>query len=157
MKMKKIFILTGLVSAPFLFSQGYSAINDLLEQIEAKHKRMVDASSYTINNKKFVLIEDFHDHSERHILEFNADNTLTMIELIDDKETGKSYSNIFTGDFVRKKNAVSIRADLLEGKKIVRPIVYNLYIMKAKDIWYLIDINSKKRWIENNNIIKRKP
>lgn len=154
--MKKLFILTGIISASFFNAQSYSAINDLLQKIEAKHAKMIDASGYTISNKKFVLIEDFDDHSERHILEFNADNTLTLIELIDDKETGKSYSNIFTGDFVRKRNAISVRADLLEGKKIVRPLVYNLYIMKANDIWYLTDINSKKRWIENNNIIKKK-
>lgn len=154
--MKKLFILTGIISASFFNAQSYSAINDLLQKIEAKHAKMIDASDYTVNNKKFVLIEDFDDHSERHILEFNADNTLTLIELIDDKETGKSYSNIFTGDFVRKRNAISVRADLLEGKKIVRPLVYNLYIMKANDIWYLTDINSKKRWIENNNIIKKK-
>lgn len=154
--MKKLFILTGIISASLFNAQRYSAINDLLQKIEAKHAKMIDASGYTVNNKKFVLIEDFDDHSERHILEFNADNTLTLIELIDDKETGKSYSNIFTGDFVRKRNAISVRADLLEGKKIVRPLVYNLYIMKANDIWYLTDINSKKRWIENNNIIKKK-
>lgn len=154
--MKKLFILTGIISASFFNAQSYSAINDLLQKIEAKHAKMIDASGYTVSNKKFVLIEDFDDHSERHILEFNADNTLTLIELIDDKETGKSYSNIFTGDFVRKRNAISVRADLLEGKKIVRPLVYNLYIMKANDIWYLTDINSKKRWIENNNIIKKK-
>lgn len=154
--MKKLFILTGIISASFFNAQSYSAINDLLQKIEAKHAKMIDASDYTVSNKKFVLIEDFDDHSERHILEFNADNTLTLIELIDDKETGKSYSNIFTGDFVRKRNAISVRADLLEGKKIVRPLVYNLYIMKANDIWYLTDINSKKRWIENNNIIKKK-
>lgn len=154
--MKKLFILTGIISASLFNAQSYSAINDLLQKIEAKHAKMIDASGYTVNNKKFVLIEDFDDHSERHILEFNADNTLTLVELIDDKETGKSYSNIFTGDFVRKRNAISVRADLLEGKKIVRPLVYNLYIMKANDIWYLTDINSKKRWIENNNIIKKK-
>ncbi len=117
---------------------------------------MTDASDYVINNKKFVLIEEFPDHSERHILEFGADDKITLIELIDDKASGQTYSNIFSGDFIRKKNAISIRANYLEGKQIVTPIVYSLYLMNANNMWYLKDINNSKRWIENNRLIKKK-
>lgn len=154
--MKKLFLLFSLISSVYFYSQNFSAVNDILEKIENKHKKMKDASGYTISNKKFVLVEDFEDHSERHILQFNADNSLTLIELIDDKATGQSYSNIFSGDFIRKKNAISVSANYLEGKQIAIPIIYSLYLMNANDIWYLKDINTSKRWIENNNLIKKK-
>ena len=154
--MKKTFLFLSLISSVYFYSQDYSGLNKILEKIEQKGKKIKDASSYDIKGKKFVLVEDFEDHGERHILEFNADGTLTMIELIDDKASGKSFSNIFTGDYIRKRNAISVRANFLEGKKIAMPISKNLYLMNASDIWFLKDINNSKRWIENNNLVKKK-
>lgn len=154
--MKKTVLFLTLLSSVYFYSQDFSGINKILEKIEEKGKKMKDASNYSLQGKKFVLVEDFEDHAERHVLEFNADGSLTLIELIDDKSSGKSFSNIFTGDYIRKKNAISIRANFLEGKKIALPLVYNLYIMSASDIWYLKDINNSKRWIENNNLTKKK-
>ncbi|RRQ45199.1 hypothetical protein [Chryseobacterium sp. SC28] len=154
--MKRILLLLSLISGVYFYSQDFGEINKILEKIEKKSKKMKDASDYDIKGKKFVLVEDFEDHAERHILEFNADGTLTLIELIDDKASGQSFSNIFSGDYIRNKNAISARAGYLEGKQISIPISYNLYIMNAGDIWYLKDINSSKRWIENNNLTKKK-
>jgi hypothetical protein len=154
--MKKTIFILSLLSSAYFYSQDFSGINKILDKIESKNKKIKDASDYDLKGKKFVMVEEFDDHSERHILEMNADGTLTLIELIDDKATGKSFSNIFTGDFVRKKNAVSVRANFLEGQKIAMPLIYNLYIMNADNIWYLKDINNSKRWIENNNLIKKK-
>jgi len=154
--MKKTILFLSLISSVYFYSQDFSGINKILEKIEEKGKKMKDATNYDLKGKKFVLVEDFEDHAERHVLEFNTDGTLTLIELIDDKSSGQSFSNIFTGDYIRKKNAVSVRANFLEGKQIAMPLVYSLYIMNASDIWYLKDINNSKRWIENNNLIKKK-
>ncbi|WP_312764790.1 hypothetical protein [Epilithonimonas sp.] len=154
--MKKAILLFGLISSVFFYSQNYSSLDKILEKLENRSKKTKDASDFDIKDKKFVLIEDFDDHSERHILEFKNDNSLTLIEVIDDKSTDKTYSNIFSGDYIRKKNAVSVRADLLEGKKISIPISHNLYLMNANNIWYLKDINTNKRWIENSNLLKKK-
>jgi len=155
-KMKKTVLFLSLISSVYFYSQDFAGINKILDKIEEKGKKMKDATDYDLKGKKFVMVEDFEDHGERHVLEFNADGTLTLIELIDDKSSGKSSSNIFTGDYIRKKNAVSVRANYLEGKQISIPISYNLYIMNASNIWYLKDINNSKRWIENNNLIKKK-
>ena len=155
-KMKKTVLFLSLISSVYFYSQDFAGINKILDKIEEKGKKMKDATDYDLKGKKFVLVEDFEDHGERHVLEFNADGTLTLIELIDDKSSGKSFSNIFTGDYIRKKNAVSVRANYLEGKQISIPVSYNLYIMNASNIWYLKDINNSKRWIENNNLIKKK-
>lgn len=154
--MTKVLFLVSILSSVCFYSQNFDAINEILEKIENRHKKMTDASDYTINNKKFVLLEEFSDHSERHILEFGADDKITLIELIDDKATGQTYSNIFSGDFMRKRNAISVRANYLEGKQIASPIIYNLYLMNANNMWYLKDINNSKRWIENNKLIKKK-
>lgn len=154
--MKKTILFLSLIFSVYFYSQDFSGINLILEKIEEKGKKLKDATNYDLKGKKFVLVEDFADHAERHVLEFNVDGTLTLIELIDDKSSGKSFSNIFTGDFIRKKNAVSVRANFLEGKQIAMPLVYSLYIMNASDIWYLKDINNSKRWIENNNLLKKK-
>ena len=155
-KMKKTVLFLSLISSVYFYSQDFAGINKILDKIEEKGKKMKDATDYDLKGKKFVMVEDFEDHGERHVLEFNADGTLTLIELIDDKSSGKSFSNIFTGDYIRKKNAVSVRANYLEGKQISIPVSYNLYIMNASNIWYLKDINNSKRWIENNNLIKKK-
>jgi len=154
--MKKSLLFLSLISSVYFHSQNFSAINDILDKIESKHKKMKDSSGYILNNKKFVLVEDFEDHSERHILEFKDDSSVTLIELIDDKSSGKTYSNIFNGNFIRKRNAIYIRANFLEGKQIATPLVYSLYLMNANDVWYLKDINTSKRWIENNNLTKKK-
>ena len=154
--MRKALFLVSILSSLCFYYQNFGAINEILEKIENKYKKMTDASDYTINNKKFVLLEEFSDHSERHILEFGADDKITLIELIDDKATGQTYSNIFSGDFMRKRNAISVRANYLEGKQIASPIIYNLYLMNANNMWYLKDINNSKRWIENNKLIKKK-
>lgn len=154
--MTKVLFLVSILCSVCFYSQNFGAINEILEKIENRHKKMTDASDYNINNKKFVLLEEFPDHSERHILEFGADDKITLIELIDDKATGQTYSNIFSGDFMRKRNAISVRANYLEGKQIASPIIYNLYLMNANNMWYLKDINNSKRWIENNKLIKKK-
>ncbi len=154
--MKKTILALSLISSVFFYSQNYSSMDKILEKLESRSKKMKDASDFDIKDKKFVLIEDFDDHSERHILEFKNDNSLTLIEVIDDKSTDKTYSNIFSGDYIRKKNAISVRADRLEGKKISIPISHNLYLMNANNIWYLKDINTNKRWIENSNLLKKK-
>ena len=153
--MKKAILFLSLITSIFYYSQSFSTLDKILEKLEAKEKTLRDASHYDMKDKKFIIIEDFNDHSERHILQFNADNSILLTEVIDDKSTGKTSSNIFTGDYIRKKNAVSIRADQLEGKKIPIPVTYNLYIMNANNIWYLKDINTNKRWIENNVLIKK--
>lgn len=154
--MKKFLFIFSICISAVSFSQDSSALNKILDKLEAKQKNMKDVSGYDIAAKKFVLIENFEDHSERHILEFNTDNNLQLIELIDDKATGETYSNIFTGDYIRKKNAISVEVNYLENKQITTPIIYNLYLANAGNIWYLKDINTGKRWIENNNLIKKK-
>lgn len=137
-------------------AQNYEQLDDIISKLERRTKKNKNAEDFDLLNKKFVLMQTFDDHDERHIVEFNADNSVTLIEIFDDKETGQSTSNIFSGDYVRKNNIVSIRADKLEGKLIGMPLTYMFYLMNAKQIWYLKDTNNSKRWIENTKLGQKK-
>ncbi|WP_309762551.1 hypothetical protein [Chryseobacterium sp. SORGH_AS_1175] len=52
------------------------------------------------------------------------------------------------GDIVRKNNIVSLRADKLENKKIPMPVTKTLLLTKQDNILYLIDVNTRDRWID---------
>ncbi|WP_300671777.1 hypothetical protein [Soonwooa sp.] len=154
--MKKTLLAGALMLTTISISaQSYQQLDDIISKIESRVKKNKNAVDFDILNKKFVLMETFDDHDERHIVEFNPDNTVTLIELFDDKENGQTASNVFTGDYVRKNNIVSVRADMLEGKKIGMPLTYTFYLMNAKQVWYLKDTSSNKRWIENTKLGKK--
>lgn len=155
--MKKVlFVCTLMLAIISINAQNYEQLNDLISKIEKRNKQNRDATDYIIEDKKYVFIQKFDDHDERHIIEFSPDKSFTLIELFDDHKTGKTASNVFTGDYVRKKNVVSVRADKLEGKKIGMPLTYTFYLMNAKKVWYLKDLNSDGRWIENTTLGKKK-
>ena len=155
--MKKIILAcTLMLTTISIGAQNYEQLDDIISKLERRTKKNKNAEDFDLLNKKFVLMQTFDDHDERHIVEFNADNSVTLIEIFDDKETGQSTSNIFSGDYVRKNNIVSIRADKLEGKLIGMPLTYMFYLMNAKQIWYLKDTNNSKRWIENTKLGQKK-
>lgn len=152
---KTIFTISIILVSISVKSQNYDQLSNTIAKFEKRVKDNTSNNSLDIKNKKFVLIQTFEDHDERRIVEFNNDGSITLIEVFDDKENGKSSSNIFTGDYVRKNNIVSIRADKLEGEKIGLPLTYTMYLLNAKNIWYLKDIANNQRWIENNNLNRK--
>lgn len=132
----------------------YNAVNARLERLEAK-ERNVNLKDLDISNKKFVLIKDFDDHTERMFITVNGDQA-TFVEVFDDKATGETTSNIFTGDVVKTENNVlSFRFDMLEGKKVALPVAKNLLATKQKRVLYLVDVNTRERWIDESAINKK--
>ncbi|MEG2510328.1 MAG: hypothetical protein RSA74_12845, partial [Chryseobacterium sp.] len=96
------------------------------------------------------------DHTERDFIIMKG-NKATYVEVFDDKATGESYSNVFSGDIVRsRKNIISLRADLLENKKVPIPVTKTLLMTRLDDILYLIDVNNKDRWIDEASFSKTK-
>ena len=149
--MKKIFFAAFFVLLSVGANAQYSTINAILDELEARKGIKNNLKEVNLDNKKFVLIKNFEDHTERQFIVLKG-NSSTFVEIFDDKKTGQSSSNVFTGDFVRSKNnIVSIRADELEGKKIAMPITKTLLLTKQKKILYLIDINSQERWIDETS------
>jgi len=133
----------------------YGALNAILQRLEEKKGVNQNLQDVNIDDSKFVLIKDFDDHTERSFIIIKGSKA-TYVEVFDDKQTGKSTSNVFTGDIVRsRKNIISLRADYLEGKKIPIAVTKNLLMTKQKKILYLVDINSKERWIEESAINKK--
>ena len=152
--MKKIFAVLLLISALGIKAQ-YGTINAILDRLEEKQGLNKNLSNVVIDDIKFVLIKDFDDHIERNFIVIKGNNA-TYVEVFDDKQTGETSSNVFSGDIVRSKNQiVSLRADYLEGKKIPIPVTKTFLMTQQKKIIYLIDINTKERWIEENAINKK--
>lgn len=152
--MRKLFISTFLLAGLLLQAQSYAALDEILTRLEERRGINQHLENVSVDHKKFVLIKDFADHTERNFIIINGKD-ITYVEMFDDKATGKSTSNVFSGDLIRKKNIISLRADKLENKKIPIPVSKTLLLTKQKEIIYLIDINSKDRWIDEESYAKK--
>jgi hypothetical protein len=153
--MKKSLVLALFFFAAVGLRAQYSSVNAILDRLEERRGVNQNLSNVNIDDKKFVLIKDFDDHTERSFLVIKG-NQATYIEIFDDKSTGESVSNVFSGDIVRSKhNIISLRANLLEGKPIPIAVTKTFLMTKQKKILYLIDINSRERWIDEISIIKK--
>lgn len=152
--MKKIVALFLFFSVLGLKAQ-YGSINAILDELEERRGVNKNLKNVSIDNVKFVLIKEFDDHTERNFIIIKGDQA-TYVEVFDDKQTGQSTSNVFSGDIVRSKNEIiSLRADKLEGKKIPIALTKTFLMTKQKKILYLIDINTQERWIEEGSINKK--
>ena len=152
--MKKIIALFLFFSVLGLKAQ-YGSINAILDELEERRGVNKNLKNVSIDNVKFVLIKEFDDHTERNFIIIKGDKA-TYVEVFDDKQTGQSTSNVFSGDIVRSKNEIiSLRADKLEGKKIPIALTKTFLMTKQKKILYLIDINTQERWIEEGSINKK--
>ncbi|CAD7800396.1 hypothetical protein CHRY9390_00624 [Chryseobacterium aquaeductus] len=152
--MRKLFICSLLFIGLLSKAQNYGTLNEILNRLEERKGINQNLENVSVDNKKFVLIKDFEDHTERSFIVVKGKNA-TYIEMFDDKKTGESTSNVFSGDIIRKKNIISLRADKLENKKIPIPVSKTLLLTKQKDFIYLIDINSRDRWIDEESYTKK--
>lgn len=154
-QMKKIFLTALLLGSAVVLKAQYGTMNAILDRLEERRGVNQNLKEVNIDDTKFVMIKDFEDHTERSFIIIKG-NQATYVEMFDDKATGKSASNIFTGDIIRlQHNIISLRADKLEGKKIPLPLTKNLLMTKQKKILYLVDINTKERWIEESAVNKK--
>lgn len=152
--MKSIFTTLFLIFSVSLSAQ-YAKTYAIIKKLEERRGINQNLEQINIDNKKFVLIKDFEDHTERLIVSVNGNN-LTYVELFDDKATGKTSSNVFTGDVVRtRNNMVSMRADKLEGQKIALPVAKTFLLTRQDDIIYLVDVNSREKWIDEKSFSRK--
>lgn len=152
--MKKIFIGMVFLGATLGIKAQYGSINTILTRLEERKGINQHLESVSIDNKKFVFIKDAEDHTERDFIIIKG-KLATYVEVFDDKATGETSSNVFTGDVIRKKNIISLRADMLENKKVPIPVTKTLLLTKQDNILYLIDVNTKDRWIDEASFLKK--
>ncbi len=153
--MKKIIFAMLFFAVSTGVKAQYGSINAILDRLEEKSGINKNLQNIHLDDTKFVLLKDFEDHTERNFIVIKG-NKATYVEMFDDKATGQTSSNVFSGDIVRSKhNIISMRADQLEGRKIAIPITKTLLLTMQKKILYLIDVNSKERWIEESAINRK--
>ncbi|UOU98532.1 hypothetical protein MUU74_00855 [Chryseobacterium daecheongense] len=152
--MRKIFIGILFFGATLGIKAQYGSINAVLTRLEERKGINQHLESVSIDNKKFVYIKDAEDHTERDFIIIKGKQA-TYVEVFDDKATGETSSNVFTGDIIRKKNIISLRADMLENKKVPIPVTKTLLLTKQDNILYLIDVNTKARWIDEASFSKK--
>lgn len=146
--MKKTFAVALLCISIFGLKAQYSSVNAIIQKLEERRGINQNLKAVNIDDRKFVLIKDFPDHTERSFIIIKG-NQATYVEMFDDKQTGDTSSNVFSGDIVRSRhNIISLRADKLEGKKIPLAVTKTLLMTTQKKFLYLIDVNTKERWIE---------
>lgn len=154
--MRKLFIGILFVGTISGVKAQYGSLNDILTRLEERKGVNQHLESVNIDNKKFVFIKDEADHTERDFIVIKG-NKATYVEVFDDKATGESSSNVFSGDIIRnRKNIISLRADMLENKKVPIPVTKTLLLTSQDNILYLIDINTKDRWIDESSFSKTK-
>lgn len=152
--MRKIFIGIVFFGAILGIKAQYGSINAVLTRLEERKGINQHLESVSIDNKKFVFIKDAEDHTERDFIIIKGKQA-TYVEVFDDKATGETSSNVFTGDIIRKKNIISLRADMLENKRVPIPVTKTLLLTKQDNILYLIDVNTKDRWIDEASFSKK--
>lgn len=152
--MRKIFIGILFFGTTLGIKAQYGSINEILTRLEERKGVNQHLESVSIDNKKFVYIKDAEDHTERDFIIIKGKQA-TYVEVFDDKATGETSSNVFTGDIIRKKNIISLRADMLENKKVPIPVTKTLLLTKQDNILYLIDVNTKARWIDEASFSKK--
>ncbi len=150
--MKKNLLLLSFVLLFGITSAQLNVVNYSLDQLEQNKRVNSNLENESLDNKKFVLIKDFEDHTERHFIIIKGNNA-TFIEIFDDKTTGKSHSNVFSGDVLRTRhNMISLRFDTLEREKLSVPVVKSLLLKKQQTHIYLTDMNTQERWIDENSM-----
>ena len=145
--MNKLILLIAFFASSLALKAQYGTLNAILDRLEEKRGVNKDLKDVNIDDAKFVLIKDFEDHTERSFVIIKG-NKATYVEMFDDKQTDDTSSNVFSGDVVRSKhNIISLRADKLEGKQIALAITKTFLMTMQKKVLYLIDVNTKERWI----------
>lgn len=154
--MRKFFTGIILLAATAGIKAQYSSLDGIIRRLEERKGINQNLEAVNIDNKKFVFVKDEADHTERDFIVIKG-NKVTYVEVFDDKSTGQSTSNVFSGDIVRsRKNIISLRADMLENKKVPVPVTKTLLLTRQDNILYLIDINTRDRWIDEESFSKIK-
>lgn len=153
--MKKIFSICLFFVFVGMNAQ-FAQMNKILDELENRYGISEELKNENIDGLKFVQIKEFETYTERTIIEIKG-KTATFIEVFDEKDTGESGANVFTGDYIRtNKNMLSFRFDKLEGKKTAVPKVINLLLTKYNDTIYLLNYQTKERWIEHKKLETKK-
>ncbi len=152
--MRRLLLILGIFMAFTTIQAQFANANYRLSNLKKKSLGLKSIKKLNLEDKKFVLIKDFSDHTERLILSVSGDKA-TFVEVFDDKALEKSSSNVFSGDWIKTDSGVlSFRFDRLEDKPLPLPVAKNFIVLKENSTLVLVDVNTKDRWIGHESLIK---
>jgi len=147
---KTILIVVLMLLGMNIHAQNSGVFKKLANNLSTNLSETQSYDDYNLEGKMFITLRDSADHSERLIIDFQPDNQIAYAEAIIDKDSGDIFTNTFTGDVMRRGNAISVRADRLNGERIGNPQVFNFLLSYDKNQYYLLDINTREKWIDTN-------
>lgn len=127
-------------------AQRYGIINDKLDKIIAERNNVKEIINVDLVGKKFIMTKP--EIFIKKIIQFEENNKITIIEIIDDIKKVVNSSKIYTGDAIKNDNKISVRADKFEGKPISLPYTFNFILQKIQNRLYLLDVNSNEKWTD---------
>lgn len=154
--MKKILITALLmITSWHLQAQNYTVFKEITQKINPNLTTNKSYDKFDLNGKMYIAMRDSIDHSERVVIDFQPENKIAYVEVFFDKNTGATSTNTFTGDVVRRGNALSVRADRLNGKLISPAVVYNFLLIEKDHQYYLVDIKTREKWVPTDYLEER--
>lgn len=151
--MKKIITTTLFLGIFLSVNAQFNDIDVRLKHLEDKKTFNKNLKNISLDGKRFFLSKNFDDHTERMLITIN-NNQATYVEVFYDKKNEETSSNVFSGDVKRKDNFVSFYFDKLEGEKVSLPVAKNFILTSENKVIYLIDVNTKERWVDEASIRK---
>lgn len=160
--MKKIIVLTAIISLSFTYAQekksrNYDEIIATLDQKIQDKESNSNFSHLNLEGKTFVLVKTTENLVKKDVVNFTADHKLSIVEFTKNLTDNTQFTKFYEGDYIKRDTIISVRADVLEGKKIGVPLTYN-FMLKERDLEiFLVNLNNNEKWLEAASIEKQTP
>lgn len=153
--MKKIICLLTIISFSLFHAQekrtrNYNDINNRIEELLEKRELDRKVINVNIEGKTFALLQNSETSVHKTIIHFLPQNKIDIIDFLDNSANKSNPSQYYNGDFIKNDNFISVRADILEGKKIGLPLTYNFVLQERDGVLYLLNLNTNEKWMESS-------
>ena len=143
-----LFISFSFLHAQEKRTRNYNDINNRIQELLEKRELDRKVINVNIEGKTFALVQNTENSVHKTIIHFLPENKLDIIDFIDNNANKSNPSQFYNGDFIKSDNFISVRADILEGKKIGLPLTYNFVLQERDGVLYILNLNTNEKWME---------
>lgn len=150
--MKKISIILTIVLFSLFQAQRkstseYRDINSRLDKLLEKRNITKKLIEINLDDKSFVLVKNEGVIVYKNIINFLPDHKINIIKNSNNTSNDTNVTKLFSGDYEKRNNYISIRADYIETQKTGFPLTYNFILQERNKVLYLINLNNNEKWI----------